>query len=127
MTSLQDPTPVSTPCRATPRRATALLLLCCAVAGAHSAAAAALTSDSLELPHIAVKFDPKTLASDRGAADLYRRLVAAAKAVCPSPADSALFLPSAIRQCREESLARAVAAIDSPRLSAVYRAAAPRG
>jgi len=116
MTTLQALT------RVAGRRATTLLLLCCGCAAAGAAGADTLATDSIEVPRAVVKYDPASLATDRGAALLFRRLVAAAREVCPQPVESQLFPSMAVQQCRAAALARAVGAIDSPRLSAVYRA-----
>jgi UrcA family protein len=122
MTHLQALTRVPTG-----RRATALILLCCGIAAARAAGADPLASDSIEVPRVVVKYDPSSLATDRGAAELLRRLAAASRKVCPESVESRLFPTPAILQCRADALARAVGAIDSPRLSALYRANETRG
>jgi len=72
------------------------------------------------VPSIAVKYDAQSLATESGARTLYRHLVAASREVCPMDTGRGLSLSASIRQCQEESVARAVGQINNPKLAAVY-------
>ncbi len=74
---------------------------------------------------VTVHYNAQSLDTDSGARAVYRKLVKAAVEVCPQD-DSAHFIRSAVRQCREESVARAVYKINNQRLAAVYAANAKK-
>jgi UrcA family protein len=85
----------------------------------------AATADD-NVPSVAVRYNQQSLDSESGARVLYRRIVNAATEVCPNDTASHFVAP-AVRQCREESIARAVFQINSPKLVAVYTTASKRG
>lgn len=84
------------------------------VAGQRADAAA-----SDELPRVVLEYDVHSLATDGGARALYRRLQGATRRVCPEARAHDLAGRTAVNQCRQESLARALRDIDSARLARV--------
>jgi UrcA family protein len=101
-----------------PRAKIALLLLG-SLAGAGAANAASPDSD---VPSVVVKYSPQSLATDDGAADLYRRIKNAAKRVCPDASNRDLSLRQRVEECRSQAIARAVQHIDNSRLAALHAA-----
>jgi UrcA family protein len=96
---------------------TIAMILCGIVSAAGIGAAGAATSAD-EVPSTVVKYQPDSLLSDAGAHQVYRKIVKAAEQVCPGSDDR---LPSAaVRQCRAESISRAVTTINSSRLAAIH-------
>ena len=96
---------------------TLAMLLCGIVAAAAIGAASAATPRD-NAPVITVKYDPAVLQTDRGARHVYNQLAGAAAELYPS--SSPHWVPTQVRQWREESIARAVTTINSPKLFAVY-------
>jgi UrcA family protein len=100
-------------------RVTLLMILCGTVgATAGGAVSAATTGD--DVPQIVVKYDAASLSDESGARALYRRLVKAAEQVCPVVDGRELHKAEVARECRRQSIARAVHQINSPRLAEVY-------
>jgi len=87
-------------------------------------AAGAATADS-DLPTVVVHYSDLTLGTDSGVNQLYRRIVFAAKQVCPDESD--LRLQSRVQACRDQAVARAIEQIHNPRLAALYAAHAKNG
>jgi UrcA family protein len=104
----------------------ALMLLCGIAATASIGAASAAAPDD-NVPSIALRYDPHSLDTESGARVLYRRIVNAAAVVCPNHASNTLIIPAAIRECREQSVARAVFKINNSKLVAVYASTSKRG
>jgi UrcA family protein len=104
---------------------TLLMLVCGIVSAASIGAVSAATTDD-DVPSIAVRYSPQSLATDAGVRALYRRLVTAAAAVCPDSSGH-FWVSDAAKQCREQSIARAVHQIDNPRLVELYASSAKRG
>ncbi len=102
--------------RAVVSRPKVLLMILCGAVGAATAGAA--TAD--DVPRVVVKYDPGTLSDEAGARALYHRIVRAAAAVCPVENPQDLYQAELGRECREQSIARAVHQINSPRLAEVY-------
>jgi UrcA family protein len=96
---------------------TLAMLLCGIVSAAGVGVASAATAQD-NSPAITVKYDPAALQTDRGAQQVYNRLADAAAELYPS--SSPHWVPSQVRQWREQSIARAVMTINSPKLVAVY-------
>jgi UrcA family protein len=116
-----DPRPVSRP------KFTALMLVCGIVGAASVGAVSAATPDE-DVPHVAVRYNPQSLDTDRGAQVLYHKIVQAADEVCPSlGAGNPHLVSAAVHQCREAAVARAVFAVHSPKLVAVYTASSKHG
>lgn len=100
-------------------RITRMLLLCGLVGAGSMGAASAATADD-DAPRIVVHYYQDSLTTDSGARALYHRLVNAAQEVCPGAPIGSRLLSSAARECRKQSLARAVREINSPRLAALH-------
>jgi UrcA family protein len=105
---------------------TLAMILCGLVGAAGIGAASAATPDDESLS-ITVNYDPQALSTQDGARALYRKLVRAAADVCPAGSASPHLLSAAVRQCREQSVARAVFKINNPSLVAVYNSSAKHG
>jgi UrcA family protein len=71
-----------------------------------------------------VQFGDLNLATDAGSTSLYHRLRAASIAVCGNPAARDLGASARARDCREQAMGDAVAAVQSSRFSAWYAAKA---
>jgi UrcA family protein len=98
---------------------TLAMILCGVVGAAGIGAVSAATPDDESLS-VAVKYDPQSLSTQDGARALYRKLVRAAKEVCPTNSASPLVPSAAVAECRAQSVARAVFKINNPSLVAVY-------
>ena len=109
------------------RAALGLTMLICGLAGLGTAGAASAAGSEEEVRSMVVRYDAHSLDTDQGARVLYRRIVMAAAEVCPQDDANPHWISDAVRQCREQSIARAVRAIDSPRLVAVHTATAKHG
>jgi UrcA family protein len=105
---------------------TLAMIICGAIGAAGVGAASAATSDDEALSKI-VRYNPQDLATEGGARALYHKLVHAAADVCPADAGSPHLLSPAVRECRAQSVARAVFKINNPSLVAVYNASAKHG
>ena len=103
-----------------------LAMLMCGVGAAASAGMASAATPSLDMPTIAVKYDPAALNSYEGARQLYARLANAAAEVCPS-FDSPRWISHQVQACREQAIESAVAKVHNPRLAAVHLSASKRG
>ena len=105
-------------------RVLAIGLVGALTAGAASAGVPSLSDD---LPSVVVKYDPRSLDQPHGIEALYRRLVNATNQVCPQRFERDLQLAAQAQKCRTESLARAIQAVNNPRLAALYAEATNRG
>jgi UrcA family protein len=72
-----------------------------------------------------VRYSDLDLTSQDGAATLYRRIVNAARRVCPDAGARDPDLARRIRECREQAVDRAVGAVGSPRLAAIHSGGYP--
>ncbi len=109
---------VNTPCTVEKRplllgAAAAAFLICAAGAGAAPAAE--------DVPQVVVRYADLNLANEQGLKTLYRRIAAAAQAVCPQSADRELSLRSLVQECREQAIARAIHDVNIPQLAALQR------
>jgi UrcA family protein len=68
-------------------------------------------------PSVVVKYDEAALGTEAGASDLYRRLEAAARQVCPDDSMRDQARNAIGRQCIKETVARAVEHINSQKLA----------
>jgi len=115
------------PTRAAGSRARVALLLLGGLAGVMAAGAAgAATSDS-DLPSVVVKYSDLTLATDSGVNQLYRRITAAAKQVCPDATMRDLGAQRQVEHCWNQAVAKAIQQIDNPRLAALYAVRSKNG
>ena len=110
------------------RRAfTALGALAACLIGAAGSALAASPADAA--PTVRVAYSDLNLASDQGNRTLYARISAAAHQVCfadrPDMRDLARYAEA--RSCAAQAVARAVQAVHSQGLAAIYNAHSPRG
>ncbi len=99
---------------------TLMMLMCGIVSAACVGAVSAATTED-DAMSVTVHFSAQSLDTDSGARSVYHQLVRAAAEVCPQDSSS-LLISAAVRQCREESVARAVYKIHNERLAAVYAA-----
>jgi UrcA family protein len=81
-------------------------------------ASAAQPSDGI--PQTAVYYNPLDLATDQGTQALYRRIVSAARAVCPGYDSRDLTAFADSRECQRQAVARAIVKIGDGRLAAVH-------
>ena len=76
---------------------------------------------SVELaPSIEIKYSSGAVATDKGAAELYRRLKSAARSVCDALDGRSLSQRVAARKCFEESLEKAVYQVNMQPLTALH-------
>lgn len=97
-------------------------------AGAASAAGARAPA-TVDVARVVVPYGDLDLETERGAAALQRRLVAAARQVCGSPDPRDLSRHQKARDCMDAAMARAVDDVGSPRLAKLHagRSRALRG
>jgi len=98
---------------------TLAMIICGVIGAAGIGAASAATPDDEALSKV-VRYSPQDLASQHGAQALYRKLVRAAEDVCPADTSAPHLVSPAVRECRQQSVARAVFKINNPSLVAVY-------
>lgn len=92
-----------------------------------SMVAAVNASPSDGIPTIAVKYDPQSITTESGARELYRRIVNAARQVCPDDDVRDLQRTAVARRCRDAAVARAVSEIHEPHLVEIAAGHAKRG
>jgi UrcA family protein len=97
-----------------------LLMILCGMVGATAVGAVSAATTGDDVPQIVVKFDAASLSDDRGTRTLYHRIVKAAEQVCPIVNERDLHRAEMARECRRQSIARAVHQINSPRLAEVH-------
>jgi UrcA family protein len=88
--------------------------------------AGAATADQ-GAPSVVIKYSSEALATDAGVQDLYRRIVRAAKKVCPNVSAMDIEGNVLVQKCQEQAIARAVRNINNSRLALLYAAASKRG
>jgi UrcA family protein len=74
-----------------------------------------------------VRFGDLNLSSDEGIRALYKRLRNAARKVCSQANDSVHLEQRSLRACQDKAIADAVDKVNRPALTAMHRAANPRG
>ena len=89
-------------------------------------AASAATSES-DVPAVVVKYSEGSLATDAGVQDLYRRITAAAKEVCPGGSARNLHGYLLAAKCRDQAVARAIQQVGNSRLAALYASHSKNG
>ena len=74
------------------------------------------------LPHVTVHYGDLNLNNNQGAKELYFRVHRAAKVVCGDEEWDPLYIEMwrADQQCEQTALKRAVAQVNSPKLTAIY-------
>ena len=101
-------------------------VLCLAAAAALSCAAPALAQTSDTVPSVSVKYSDANIGSPAGAQVLLKRIEAAANTACGGAPDiRQLDRWASFEACRTSAVARAVAAIDSPMLTAMAHGGSP--
>jgi UrcA family protein len=101
-------------------------LTACIAIGAGAAAARA-AEPSVTAPAVKVSYRDLNLTTDAGNSALYARLEQAAAKVCVVDDIRDLAAVAARPACEQQAIARAVRAINSPRLAALHSARAPHG
>ena len=81
----------------------------------------AQADQSTDAPQVTVKYADLSVSSPQGAAALYHRIRAAAMTVCQPLDESNLASKQTTAACIHKAVADAVAEVDQPALSAVYR------
>jgi UrcA family protein len=103
-------------------RGKAALLLLGSLTGLIAAGAAGAAPPGNDAPSVVVKYSAQSLATDEGVKELYRRIMYAAKRVCPDASFRELAAVGLAEQCRDQAAARAIRQIDNSRLAALYAA-----
>jgi UrcA family protein len=100
----------------------------CLLAGTLSVAQAAPPAAAAHpVRTIVVNYSDLNLSTDEGTFALYQRISTAARRVCPLDDTRALAQSIASDACRAAAVARAVAAVNSPQLAALYAGRTNRG
>ena len=101
-------------------------ILCLAAATALSCAAPALALTPDTVPSVTVKYGDLNIGSQTDARVLLERIEVAANTACGGAPDiRQLNQLARFEACRTSAVARAVAAVDSPRLTAMARGGSP--
>jgi UrcA family protein len=79
------------------------------------------------VPSVVVKYDAASLATAAGVNDLYRRIMYAAKKVCPDASIRDLGGQQRVEECRNQAVSRAIRQIDNSQLAALYASHAKNG
>jgi UrcA family protein len=103
-----------------------LAMLMCGIGAGTAAGVAGAATPDLDVPAIAVKYDPATLDTDSGARQLYARIANAAVQVCPNY-DNPHWVTHQVEMCRARAIENAVTKVHNPRLAAVYLSASKHG
>jgi UrcA family protein len=82
-------------------------------------AAGAATIDT-DAPSLVVRYDSQSLTTDSGVQQLYRRILFAAKQVCPEESVRDLQANTRVEACRAQAVAHAIQHIGNTRLAALY-------
>jgi UrcA family protein len=101
----------------------AVLLTASASAGS-PALAAPPQSDA---PRIEVSYEHLDLATRAGLEALHRRILSAARTVCPAPQSADVRLRAMSRQCRAQAIEAAVRSVGNAELTALHAASGSRG
>lgn len=88
--------------------------------------AASAAQPAADSPQTTVYYSWLDLSSDQGTQALYRRIVSAARTVCPASDSRDLAAFAASRECQREAVSRAIHRIGSARLAAVYSRSVPK-
>jgi UrcA family protein len=96
------------------------LLVLASLAGILAAGAAGAVNADGGVPSVVVKYDAASLATEVGVNDLYRRIMSAAKKVCPDASIRDLVGQQRVDECRNRAVSRAIGQIDNSQLAALY-------
>lgn len=94
------------------------------VAQAASPAAVAIVEG---VPTVVVNYSDLNLGTNEGNVALYQRIAAAARQVCPLEDARNLSRAAHSKECRADAIGRAVRAVNSPQLAALYAVRTHRG
>lgn len=111
---------------AAPRAKLGLLLLG-GLAGVMAFGAAGAATPGGDLPTVVVKYSDQTLATREGVDHLYRRIMSAARQVCPDSSIRDLDAARLTEQCRNAAIARAIQQINNPELAELYAGRSKNG
>ena len=107
-----------------PRFKVALLLVAGSLGFAMAAGAATVDSDA---PSLVVKYSSQSLTTDAGVQQLYRRILGAAREVCPEDSIRDLRANARARACRATAVANAIQHIGNSRLASLYDTSSKSG
>jgi UrcA family protein len=88
-------------------------------AGVAAMGAANAATPDTAVPKQVVRFSEGSLATSDGVDQLYRRIVAAAKQVCPEASNNDLRALGQSESCRQAAVSRAIASIHNSQLAAL--------
>jgi UrcA family protein len=108
-----------TPRAGGPRLKAALLMLTGSVGCVLGLGAAHASSVDSAAPSRVVRYSAESLATDSGVQQLYRRILGAARQVCPDESGN-LAVNARVAACRAQAVAHAIQQIDNTRLAALY-------
>jgi UrcA family protein len=91
-----------------------LIVLASGLAGLGVSVATAGTDDA---PAVSVSYSDLNLATEQGTLTLYKRIVSAARQVCPVNTGPNARLAAQTQRCVDEAVARAVRDVQSPKLA----------
>jgi UrcA family protein len=100
-----------------PRFKVALLMVAASLGFAMVAGAATVDSDA---PSLVVKYNSQSLTTDVGVQQLYRRILDAAKQVCPEAYALEIGVSPGAQACRARAVADAIQRIGNTRLASLY-------
>ena len=104
------------------------VLLMAGLAGLSAAAGTVAVADDREAPpSVVLHYSNEALATDDGLRIFYHRLLRAAEKVCPTSPGDPLLITDAVRECREQAVANAVAKINNSRLAALVPHSSVKG
>ena len=78
-------------------------------------------------PSVVVKYSDQDLSTASGVNEVYRRIVRAAKQVCPDTSFHDLSLQRRVAECRDQAVSRAIRQIDNSQLAALYASHSKNG
>jgi UrcA family protein len=109
------------------RSRTGFALLLLGAAAVMAAGTASAASPAGDVPTFIVKYNPQSLNTDAGVNELYRRIMHAAKEVCPDASIRDFNAQRQVEACRSQAIARAVSQIDNSQLAALYAVRSKNG
>jgi UrcA family protein len=98
----------------------AFLMLAGTVGCAMGAGAANAAAVDEAVPSIVVRYSRDSLAHQDGVRDLYRRIVIAARQVCPADESRELAANARVAACRQQAVSRAIQQIHNSQLAALH-------
>ena len=87
-----------------------------------SALSVSASADTNDIPSVTVKFADLDISRPAGATTLYSRIQRAANLLCSAYDRGGFAMQEKFKVCESEAVGRAVAKVESPALTAVYRA-----